>query len=105
LGRAVDGCHTGGIATDLEIVIGGSPDREGDIVISDPQTTCFAAHVHEVVDLDAREASPDTIEARVNSMTADREEQCALGLLALSLRNGANTHRGLPDRSLVHGHR
>jgi hypothetical protein len=46
----------------------------------------FAAHVHEVVGLDKRRAPPEAIEARIDSMTVDVEEQSALWLLARSLR-------------------
>lgn len=90
----------------LGVVAGGSPHWKGDIVTSDTRTGRFAAHVHEVVDLDAHGASLETIEARVDSMVADREEQSALSLLASSLRNGAHTHRGAPNEPrLTDSHR
>jgi hypothetical protein len=46
----------------------------------------FAAHVHEVVGLDKRRAPAEAMEARIDSMIVDVEEQSALWLLARSLR-------------------
>lgn len=59
----------------------------------DSQEGRFAAHVHEIIDLDAHGASLATIEECVGAMTADGEEQSALWLLAFSLRNGALANR------------
>ncbi len=73
--------------------------------MTDQQTALFAAHVHEVVDLDAHGASLATIEERVNAMPADREEQSALWLLAFSLRNGARVPRGGLDPLATLGRR
>jgi len=50
-------------------------DLRREIVMDDPQTVSFARHVHEVIALDARGASPETVEARVDQMDADREER------------------------------
>jgi hypothetical protein len=54
--------------------------------IGDTHARRFAAHVHEVVGLDKRRAPLEAIEARIDSMTVDVEEQSALWLLAWSLR-------------------
>jgi hypothetical protein len=61
--------------------------------LSDPQSSRFARHVHEVVALDEHGASYEAIEARVDSMRVDREERSALWSLASSLHNGVGTHQ------------
>ena len=72
--------------------------------MSDPRIERFAAHVHEVIDLDAHGASLATIERRVDAMSADDEEQSALWLLAFSLHNGAQPpHAGPRPRVPVGG--
>ena len=64
--------------------------------MDDPQTISFARHVHEVVVLDARGASYETVEARVDAMNAGREERSALWALASSLQGRCRepTHAG-----------
>lgn len=70
--------------------------------MSDTQTA-FAAHVHEVVDLDAHGATLEAIEEHLDAMPLDQEEESALWLLAYSLRNGAHAHRaGSADALLAH---
>lgn len=66
--------------------------------MDDPQTVSFARHVHEVIALDARGASPETVEARVDQMDADREERSALWALAASLHHGARAPTQAGDR-------
>jgi|SRR5450755_4371410 len=68
------------------------PDRrrassvEGASAIGDTDASRFAAHVHEVVGLDKRRVPLQAIEACIDSMTVDVEQQSALWLLAWSLR-------------------
>ena len=59
--------------------------------MSDPQSRRFARHVHEVIELDARGASHEMVEARVDAMHVDREERSALWSLASSLHDAALT--------------
>lgn len=59
----------------------------------------FAAHVHEVVGLDERDAAMETVEGRIDSMTTNAEERSALWRLAASLRNGAYLDRVLSERA------
>jgi hypothetical protein len=66
--------------------------------MDDPQTVSFARHVHEVITLDAGGASPETVEARVDRMDADREERSALWTLAASLRHGSSAPTQAGDR-------
>jgi hypothetical protein len=53
----------------------------------------FAAHVHQVVDLDERGASLVAVETHIDSMNLDMQEQTALCLLASSLHNAPGTRR------------
>jgi hypothetical protein len=69
-----------------------------EIVMDGPQSVSFARHVHEVVDLDAHGASPETIEARVDAMHADREERSALWELASSLHHSCCAPTQAGDR-------
>jgi hypothetical protein len=59
---------------------------EGASAIGDTDASRFAAHVHEVVGLDKRRAPLQAIEACIDSMTVDVEEQSGLWLLAWFLR-------------------
>ena len=70
--------------------------HEGGSRMSDQRTERFAAHVHEVIDLDAHGASMATIESHVDAMSVDGEEQSALWLLAFSLHNGAQAPHTAP---------
>jgi len=69
-----------------------------EIVMDDPQTVSFARHVHEVITLDARGASPAIVEARVDEMHVDREERVALWTLAASLQHGSSAPTQAGDR-------
>lgn len=66
--------------------------------MDDPQTVSFARHVHEVIVLDARGASHEAVEARVDAMHADREERSALWALATSLQHGCSAPTQAGDR-------
>lgn len=59
-----------------------------------PQPSRFAAHVHEVVDLDAHGASYASIEASVDAMHVGHEERSALWSLACSLCNRRRSRAG-----------
>jgi hypothetical protein len=59
---------------------------DGASAIGDTHARRFAAHVHEIVGLDKRRAPLEAIEACIDSMTVDVEEQSALWVLAWSLR-------------------
>lgn len=63
------------------------------------QITSFAAHVHEVVGLDERDAAMETVGGRIDSMATNAEERSALWLLAASLRSGAYLDRVLSARA------
>jgi hypothetical protein len=53
----------------------------------------FAAHVHEVIDLDEHGASLRAVERSIDSMSVTVEEQMALRVLASSLHTGANVNQ------------
>jgi hypothetical protein len=73
--------------------------------VDDPRTSSFAAHVHEVVDLDKHGASLEAVEASIDSMPIDVEESSALWLLAWSLRNGVTLPQAVesPGRVFARG--
>jgi hypothetical protein len=53
----------------------------------------FAAHVHEVIDLDDQGASLGAVEGLIELMSVGVEEQTALRVLATSLHTGANVNQ------------
>jgi hypothetical protein len=66
----------------------------------DPQTSRFAARIHDVVDLDVRGAPFEAIESFIDSLSYDVEEQSALWLLAWSLRNPMAARRAVSGDTL-----
>jgi hypothetical protein len=69
--------------TALRVIPGGAP----------PTLSGFAAHVHQVVDLDGQGASIAAVETHIDSMDLDMQEEAALCLLASSLHNAPGTRR------------
>jgi hypothetical protein len=72
--------------------------------VRDPQTSRFAGHVDEVVDLDERGAPFEAVEAHIDSLTFDVVERFTLRLLAWHLAEAADAGRVTGDTVVAMSH-